>query len=113
MPPEQAGGTGEVEARSDVYALGAMLRAVLPGPPRAPLASIIRRATMPRIEDRYSGVADLAADLARYLDAVPVLAHRETALERAGRLYQKYQTAILLVLAYLVMRLVFLAGRGF
>ncbi len=112
MPPEQSGGSGDVDARSDVYALGAMLRVLTGDRARAPLRSICGRAMMPLGADRYAGVAELAADLVRYLDALPVLAHRETLWERAGRLYHKYQTAILLVMAYLVMRLLFLAGRG-
>ena len=113
MPPEQAGGGGgEVDARSDVYALGVMLRSLAGERARAPLRSICRRATMPLGADRYPTAADLAADLVRYLDARPVLAHHETLWERSGRLYQKYQTAILLVMSYLVMRLLFLVGRG-
>ena len=50
--------------------------------------------------------------MTRFLDAEPVTAHRETWVERGTRLYQRYQTAILLVLAYLTMRLVFLLSRG-
>jgi hypothetical protein len=33
-------------------------------------------------------------------------------MERGARLYQRYQTAILLVLAYLAMRFAFLLSRG-
>lgn len=61
---------------------------------------------------RYSTVADLAADVTRFLDGLPVLSYREPFWERLGRLYTKYQTAILLILAYLTMRLLFLALRG-
>jgi len=114
MPPEQASGdSATVDARSDVYALGAMLQALVGPHARPPLASICRRATMTLGADRYPGVGELAADLVRYLEARPVLAHRESLRERAGRLYHKYQTGILLVMAYLVMRLLFLVGRGF
>jgi hypothetical protein len=42
-----------------------------------------------------------------------VLAHRETLGERAGRLFRRYQTAIILILTYLTIRLLFLAMRGF
>jgi hypothetical protein len=54
----------------------------------------------------------LAEDITRFLDGEPVLAHRETFGERAGRLFRKYQTAIILVLTYLVIRFLFLATRG-
>jgi hypothetical protein len=41
-----------------------------------------------------------------------VSAHRETVSERLDRLYRRYQTPILLVVAYLTMRLLFLVLRG-
>jgi len=61
---------------------------------------------------RYGSAAELAADLTRFLDALPVTAYRESLGERAGRVFRKYQTAILLVLTYLAVRLLFLAMRG-
>lgn len=118
MAPEQARGDVEqVDVRSDVYSLGAVLRSlVADGAPHGtrppPLVSIWEKATAATPEVRYSSAAELAADVTRFLDAQPVSAHREGWLERAGRLYQKYQTAILLVLAYLAMRLLFLVMRG-
>ena len=63
-------------------------------------------------EARYESAAALAADVARYLDGEPVQAHRESTAERAGRLFRKYQTAIVLVLTYLLIRFLFLAARG-
>jgi len=64
--------------------------------------------------DRLAGrqAAALAADVTRYLDGEPVEAHRESAAERAGRVFRKYQTAIVLVLTYLLIRFLFLAARG-
>jgi hypothetical protein len=53
-------------------------------------------------------VAALAADIANYLDALPVTAHREGPLERARRVTVRHRTAILLVLAYLVLRVALL-----
>ncbi len=113
MAPEQArGAVGEVDARSDVWALGAILRGLAGAEAPAPLASICARAMAPAPADRYASAADLAAEVARYLDGAPVLAHRESLVERAGRLYLKYQTPIILVLSYLAMRLLFLLWRG-
>ena len=39
--------------------------------------------------------------MTRFLDGERVEAHRETLGERAGRIFRKYQTAIVLVLTYL------------
>lgn len=118
MPPEQAlGQTEQVDERSDVFALGAILRDVLQDRPPSqpvprPLQAIWNRALALDPANRYPGAAALAEDVARFLDSRPVLAYKETPLELAVRLYQKYQTPILLVLAYLTMRLLFLVARG-
>ncbi len=118
MAPEQAQGWHHlVDARTDVYALGAILRALVQpdeasGRVPLPLVSIWSRAMAPERDRRYVSAAALAADVARYLNGEPVQAHRESAMERAGRLFRKYQTAIILVLTYLLIRFVFLAARG-
>ncbi len=117
MAPEQAQGlTHLVDARTDIFALGAILRSLLgrdgrPGPPR-PVASIWGKAQGTEPESRYHSAEALAADITRFLDGEPVLAHRESLGERAGRIFRKYQTAIILVLTYLVIRFLFLAARG-
>ena len=58
--------------------------------------------------DRYASVQELAADVSSYLDGLPVRAYRENLLERAERLFSRYRVAILLIAAYLFMRLVLL-----
>ncbi|MEO8636276.1 MAG: serine/threonine-protein kinase [Gemmatimonadales bacterium] len=116
MAPEQAlGQIDRVDARTDVFALGAILRdlAASGASARPPLQSIWSKALSASPDARYHSAAALGADVARFLDSKPVEAHRESWLERAGRFYHTYQTAILLVLAYLAMRLLFLAARGF
>jgi serine/threonine-protein kinase len=119
MAPEQASGAIDlVGERTDVYALGAILRVVTtpiepaPSPPR-PLVAIWTRAMAPAAADRFATVAELAAEVTRFLDGEPVRSYREPLVERLARWYSKYQTAILLVLAYLTMRLLFLVLRGF
>ena len=57
---------------------------------------------------RYASVQDLAADVGKYLDGLPVTAYQENILERAGRLVDRNRVAVVLVLAYLLMRLLFI-----
>jgi serine/threonine protein kinase len=117
MAPEQAlGAVHLVTERTDVFALGAILRAVVTSrsgddPIPRPLIAIWERASAAASESRYPSVGELSAEVTRFLDGLPVLSYREPALERLARLYAKYQTPILLVLAYLTMRLLFLVLR--
>jgi serine/threonine-protein kinase len=114
MAPEQARGEVEtLDQRADVHALGAILRGLCGQEPiPRPLASIISKAAAPTPDCRYPTVADLSRDIVRFMDGDPVSAHRETVPERLERLYRRYQTPILLVVAYLTMRLLFLVLRG-
>ncbi|MGE0439714.1 MAG: serine/threonine-protein kinase [Gemmatimonadales bacterium] len=110
MAPEQAGAAEQADERSDVFALGAILRDLLAGPdpvPR-PVRAIRDRAMAVSPDGRYPTVEDLAGDVARFLDGRAVTAYRERWYERAGRFLTRHQTAIGLILAYLVMRLLLL-----
>ncbi len=108
MPPEQEQ-SPEVDARADVFALGAVLQTLLPAsePPRA-LTAIALKAQARDIEARYQNVGELAADLARFRDHEPVTAHAETVGERLLRVYRRYEVGIVLVFAYILMRAVLL-----
>ena len=128
MPPEQARGeSAHVDARADVFALGAILRFLLTGhaPPEATtlgtagehavgssasgslpraLAAICAKAMAAEPAGRYPTAKELGAEVARYRDGLPVEAHHESLVERAARVFARHKVAMLLVLAYLVMR---------
>ncbi len=121
MAPEQMTGEGSLaDPRIDVFGLGRLLYFMLvgdhptadpSGQPRwrelpAPLRSICARAGATDPGSRYRSASELAADIRRYLDGLAVTAHRETVFARARRIAYRYRTPILLVLAYLVMRVV-------
>ena len=123
MAPEQM--NGEADERADVYGLGGVLFFLLtrehPSPTRETrdqwaigtvvppaLRAICERARATDPGLRYQSVTSMAADVTNYLDALPVVAHTEGIVERTRRIALRHRTAILLVLAYLVMRVVLL-----
>ncbi len=111
MSPEQERGeVNMLDQRTDVFALGSILKQLLqepPGSPR-PLRAICAKAMSAEMSTRYASVQELAADVGRYLDGIPVSAYRENILERTARLVSRNRVAVVLVLAYLFMRLLFI-----
>jgi serine/threonine-protein kinase len=127
MSPEQGLGLrAKMGPRSDVFALGAILYAVLTG--RAPYVdddyalrlakvrrgefprpSAVRRNVPPALEaiclkamefdpdDRYESAAELARDVEHWLDDEPTLAYAEPWTVRVGRWLRRHRTAAVAV----------------
>jgi serine/threonine protein kinase len=119
MAPEQARGEVEhLDGRADVYSLGAILRFLIaggemtrPAAPR-PLAAICAKAMASEPDGRYASAEELATDVGRYLDGLAVVAYPEQSWYRIWRWVNRNRAWILLVLAYLVVRMILLfVGR--
>jgi hypothetical protein len=117
MAPEQERGeVNLIDQRTDIFAMGSILESLLQEPPASPegesysrpLRAICAKAKCPEMSGRYSSVQELAADVGRYLDGLPVTAYRENIFERTARLVSRNRVAVVLVLAYLFMRLLFI-----
>lgn len=114
MAPEQREARHhDIDVRTDVYALGAVLRTLFADEtvPR-PLQAIAGKATSESRSDRYATVLAMADDVRRWLDGERVGAYRYRWWEKLQRFYLQNQTIVLLFLAYVVVRIVILWWRG-
>lgn len=128
MAPEQMqGDTSRIDQRTDVYGLGSVLYFLLTrrspreaansgseliaprqwnsGVPR-PLEAICLKALSFEPDDRYAAVAELISDLDCFRTHKKVQAYPEGLFAPITRFVSKYRVAIVLILAYLVVRLV-------
>ncbi|MBL8175753.1 MAG: serine/threonine protein kinase [Bryobacterales bacterium] len=112
MAPEQARAEPHLDARADIYSLGRILEFLCAAEAPKPVQSMIRKACHPDPASRYAGAQDLGLDALRFLDGMPVTAHKESPFELAVRFFNNNRTLLLLVFTYAAMRfLVFFFSR--
>ena len=111
MAPEfAAGNAASADHRADIFSLGAILNflispaATAPNALPKPLAATARKAMADDPAARYSTVEALAADVANFLDGLPVAAYPEPWPARLWKWIGRNRAWVLLVLAYLLMR---------
>jgi serine/threonine protein kinase len=142
MAPEQArGDNNRVDTRTDVYALGAILYFICTGQPppietatgkdsasagaqhppsprklnsaiASALEAVCVKGMSPDPKDRYASARELETDVAAFLNGLAVSAYKESVFEVTARVISKNRFLVILIVAYLLMRLLVMIFMG-
>ena len=93
-----------LDRRSDIYALGALLRFALPAAAPPALRAIVGKAMNPDPAGRYPDVPAFLADLERFQDGSAVEAWREPWWHRLRRFGQRNAVLLWLLAAYVAVK---------
>ena len=103
--PEQAPTAScQPDHRADVYALGGLLRFVLPETAPRPLRAIAGKAMAANPDARYSDVPALLLDLQRFQDGLAVEACPESWWQQSRRFAVRNQVLLLLLAAFVAVK---------
>ena len=101
-----------LDERSDVFALGALLRFVLPAPPPPALGAIAGKAMNTDPSARYQDVPALLADIERFQVGAAVQAWSEPLWHRLRRFGSRNAVLLWLLAAYVVVKFLLFFLRG-
>jgi serine/threonine protein kinase len=102
-----------LDERSDVYALGALVRFLLPGDAPPALSAIAAKAMSHEREDRYSDVDAVLLEIERFQDGLAVEAYSESAWQRVRRFAKRNEVLLWLLAAYAGVRFFLFFVRSF
>ncbi|MBC8310441.1 MAG: protein kinase [Phycisphaerales bacterium] len=106
MSPEQASGSSNIDERSDVYALGVMLKELLDAKSPADLRIIAKKASDEFPQRRYNNAGEFRDDLQRWLLSKPIKAKRAS-LYYSASLWVKRHKIITSLLCVIVIAVCF------
>lgn len=106
MSPEQSAGM-ESDTRSDIYALGVIIREVLGADAPRDACIMVKKATATHAADRYQSASELALELLRLMRGQPIAARPPSSLELLRTFLQRHAA---FALAVLIASLGLLAG---
>jgi serine/threonine protein kinase len=102
-PPDQ---------RSDVYALGALVRFLLTADAPPALSAVAAKAMSQRPQDRYPDVAGVLREIERFQDGLAVEAYAESPWQRVRRVAKRNEVLLWLLAAYAGVRFLLFFVRG-
>jgi len=85
---------------SDLYALGALLRSLMPAPFPPALAAIAQKAMSDDVSARYPAITDFLADIDRFEQGMAVEAWSEPVWHRLRRFGSRNAVLVWLLVAY-------------
>ncbi len=99
--PEQLSGE-TVSTLSDIYSLGVMLDEAMPADAPRDLRKIAAKARQALPAARYTAAAEMAADLRRYSNGEPVLAHEDSVGYRVRKFVKRHRVGVVAGCAALI-----------